>query len=41
MKAPYNNQLPPQTEDVIVNPQNPENPDSKLHAAARIRLNYP
>jgi hypothetical protein len=29
MKAPYNNNLSPQTGDVIVNPINPENPDSK------------
>jgi hypothetical protein len=29
MKAPFNNNLPPQTGDVIVNPINPENPDSK------------
>jgi len=35
MKAVYNNNLPTQTIDVIVNPRNPENPDSKLHAAAR------
>jgi len=36
MKAPFNNDLPNQTNDVIVNPINPENPDSKPHAAARI-----
>ena len=36
MKAVYNNNnLPTQTGDVIINPENPENPDSKL-AAARI-----
>jgi hypothetical protein len=29
MKAPFNNNLPTQTGDVIVNPINPENPDSK------------
>jgi len=28
MKAPTNNNLPSQTEDVIINPENPENPDS-------------
>ena len=39
MKAPFNNELPPQTEDVIVNPINPVNPDSKPHAAARIISN--
>ena len=30
MKATFNNNLPNQTNDVIVNPRNPENPDSKL-----------
>ncbi len=35
MKTVYNNNLPSQTGDVIINPENPENPDSKL-AAARI-----
>ena len=29
MKAPINNNLPNQTNDVIINPGNPENPDSK------------
>jgi hypothetical protein len=29
MKAPFNNNLNPQTNDVVVNPINPENPDSK------------
>jgi hypothetical protein len=28
MKAPCNNNLPTQTNDVMVNPENPENPDS-------------
>ena len=28
MKAPTNNNLPSQTGDVIINPENPENPDS-------------
>jgi hypothetical protein len=35
MKAVYNNNLPTQTNDVIVNPRNPENPYPKLLAAAR------
>ena len=30
MKAPFNNNLPTQTGDVIVNPENPENPDSNI-----------
>jgi hypothetical protein len=29
MKAPFNNKLPTQTGDVLVNPINPVNPDSK------------
>ena len=29
MKAPFNNNLPTQTGDVIINPGNPVNPDSK------------
>ena len=41
MKAPFSNNLSPQTNDVIVNPRNPVNPDSKPHAAARTRLNCP
>jgi len=41
MKAPFSNNLPTQTGDVIVNPINPVNPDSKPHAAARTRLNCP
>jgi hypothetical protein len=28
MKAPFNNNLPNQTNDVMVNPGNPGNPDS-------------
>jgi len=28
MKAPFNDNIPPQTGDVIFNPGNPENPDS-------------
>jgi hypothetical protein len=34
MKAPFNNNLKPQTGDVIVNPKNPVNPDSELWATA-------
>jgi hypothetical protein len=34
MKAPSNINLPTQTNDVMVNPRNPENPDSKPMAAA-------
>ena len=29
MEAPCNNNLPTQTNDVIINPENPVNPDSK------------
>jgi hypothetical protein len=29
MKAPFNNTLPFQTKGVMVNPENPVNPDSK------------
>ena len=36
MDAPFNNNLPTPFSDVMVNPQNPENPDSKLMAAARL-----
>ena len=39
MKVPFNNNLNSQTNDVMVNPINPENPDSKPHAAARIISN--
>jgi len=35
MKVPYNNNLPTQTNDVMVNPENPENPDSKIGCCAR------
>jgi hypothetical protein len=28
MKAPFNNNLPTQTNGVMVNPRHPENPDS-------------
>jgi hypothetical protein len=34
MKAAFNNNLQNQTNDVMVNPRNPENPDSKPMAAA-------
>ena len=30
MKTPFNNHLPTQIGDVIINPGNPVNPDSKL-----------
>ena len=40
MKAPSNNNLTTPTDDVIVNPKNPVNPDSKHYAAARSRLNW-
>ncbi len=36
MKSPFNSNLPSQIGDVIINPINPENPDSKPMAAARI-----
>jgi hypothetical protein len=36
MKAPFNNNLTSPFNDVMVNPRNPENPDSKPLAAARI-----
>ena len=39
MKVLFNNNLPNQAGDVIINPINPENPDSKPHAAARIISN--
>jgi hypothetical protein len=35
MKAPFNNNPPMPTIDVMVNPIHPENPDSKPEAAAR------
>jgi hypothetical protein len=34
MKAPSNNNLPTPTDDVIVNPRNPVNPDSKPQVKA-------
>jgi hypothetical protein len=39
MKAPFNNNLPTPTSDVIFNPENPVNPDSKPMAAARVISN--
>ena len=36
MMTPFNNNLPMSTNDVIVNPVHPVNPDSKPVAAARI-----
>jgi hypothetical protein len=39
MKEPVYNNLPTQTGDVIVNPQNPVNPDSKIYAATHPNLN--
>jgi hypothetical protein len=35
MKASFNNTLPSQTKGVMVNPRNPENPDSKPSCCAR------
>ena len=29
IESTFNNNLPPQTGDVIINPENPVNPDSK------------
>ena len=34
MKVACNNKLPTQTNDVIVNPENPVNPDSKISCSA-------
>ena len=38
MKAAFNNKLPTQTGDVIVNPINPENPDSKTIRCCALNL---
>jgi hypothetical protein len=38
MKAPVNNNLPNQTNDVMVNPQNPINPDSKPDVRGKFYL---
>jgi hypothetical protein len=39
MKAPFNNNPPLQTGDVIFNPENPVNPDSKPMTVARVISN--
>jgi hypothetical protein len=42
MKAPFNNNLPNQIKGVMVNPRNPENPDSNnwlLRAPSKLRPN--
>ena len=36
LDTPFNNNLPRPSNDVMVNPENPENPDSKPMAAAHI-----
>ena len=36
MKAPFNNNLPSQTKGVMVNPVNPENPDSERYDTVTI-----
>ena len=41
MKAPFNNYLPTQTNDVMVNPINPENPDSKCDETVLLYNNLP
>jgi hypothetical protein len=41
MKALFNNNLPPQTNDVIVNPINPENPDSKTTRCCAHKIKLP
>ena len=40
MKSVFYNNLPTQTGDVIINPINPVNPDSKRHAAAHSISNH-
>jgi hypothetical protein len=40
MKAPFYDNLPTQTGDVLVNPRNPENPDSKTIRCCALNL-YP
>jgi hypothetical protein len=40
MKAPFYDNLPTQTGDVLVNPINPENPDSKTIRCCALNL-YP
>jgi hypothetical protein len=39
MKAPFNNNPPNQTNNVMVNPRNPVNPDSKPQATAHLMHN--
>ena len=38
MKAPFNNNLPIQTKDVVVNPKNPVNPDSKTTSCCALKI---
>jgi hypothetical protein len=38
MKAPFKNNLPPKTGDVIDNPINSENPDSKTNGYCSLRF---
>jgi hypothetical protein len=38
MKAPFYDNLPTQTGDVLVNPINPENPDSKTIRCCALNL---
>jgi hypothetical protein len=38
MKAPFNNNLNPQTGDIIVNPKNPVNPDSKTMRCCALKI---
>ena len=38
MKTPFNNNLPTQIGDVIINPQNPVNPDSKAGVKGKFKL---
>jgi len=40
MKSVFYNNLPTQTGDVIINPINPVNPDSKRHAAGHSISNH-
>jgi hypothetical protein len=41
IKAPFNNDLPSQTKGVMVNPENPVNPDSKPGCCAHHLNQYP
>jgi hypothetical protein len=38
MKAPFNNNLNPQIGDIIVNPKNPVNPDSKTMRCCALKI---